>query len=240
MIILMSTALPSVSVILAVKNGADFLRESLESALKQDHPPQEILVLDDQSIDGTRAIAESFASSGVRYLGNDPPLGIAGSRNRGIELARAELLAFTSHDDIWLPQKLRIQCERFSRDPALDCCLSHVHCFVDPGEKAAPKSFPQRLTDTDVPGWVIETLVARRSAFERAGRFDEKFAQADDTEWYARAQRLGLSILMLPVALVRKRLHQGSVTYGQERAETGRRELLEIARRSIAERRAND
>ena len=219
--------------IIAVKNGAKYLRESLDSVLKQDHPAVEILVLDDQSTDDTRAIVEKFQLPNIRFILNEPELGIAGSRNLGIALAKGDLLAFTSHDDIWLPQKLRVQCECFARDPGLECCLTHVRCFVDPNEKA-PQSFPKELIDTDVPGWVIETLVARRTAFQRAGPFDEKFAQADDTEWYARAQRMGLSILMLPEALVRKRLHAGSVTYGQERAETGRRELLEIARRSIA------
>jgi glycosyltransferase involved in cell wall biosynthesis len=232
--------LPFVSVILAVKDGAKFLRESLESVLRQSHAPLEIIVLDDQSIDETRAIVENVDSAKIRYICNDPQLGIAGSRNHGIQLAKGELLAFTSHDDIWLPEKLSRQCECFVRDAGLDVCLSHVRCFVDPNETVPPQSFPKDLIGKDVPGWVIETLVARRSAFERAGFFDETFAQADDTEWYARAQRMGLSILMLPDALVRKRLHAHSVTYGRDRAKTGRRELLEIARRSIAQQRSSD
>ncbi|HXM74481.1 MAG TPA: glycosyltransferase family A protein, partial [Chthoniobacterales bacterium] len=165
--------LPFVSVILAVKNGAKFLRESLESVLRQSHAPLEIIVLDDQSIDETRAIVENVDSAKIRYICNDPQLGIAGSRNHGIELAKGELLAFTSHDDIWLPEKLSRQYECFARDPALDVCLSHVRCFVDPHETVPPQSFPKDLVEKDVPGWVIETLVARRSAFERAGFFDE-------------------------------------------------------------------
>src|SRR5438445_457916 len=75
---------PSVSVIIAVKNGDQYLEESLRSVLAQDHRPCEILVLDDESTDETESIARQFAKYGVRFIGNHPPLGIAGSRNLGI------------------------------------------------------------------------------------------------------------------------------------------------------------
>ena len=106
--------LPSVSVILSVKNGAQYLEESLRSVLAQDHRPCEILVLDDRSTDETESITRPFATDGVRFIANRSPLGIAGSRNAGIQLAGGQLLAFASHDDIWVPHKLRKQAERFA------------------------------------------------------------------------------------------------------------------------------
>ena len=232
----MSSDALSVSVILAVKNGARFLRETLESVLAQTRTPLEIIVTDDQSTDTTRSIAESFGAP-VRYICNDPPLGIAGSRNSGIRLARGELIAFTSHDDLWLPEKLQRQCDAFACEPDLECCLTHLRCFTDANEAATPAAFPNDLLERDVPGWVIETLVARRSAFQRAGFFDESFVQGDDTEWYARVRQLGLATLMLPDVLVRKRLHSRSVTYGATKPGVAKRETLEIARRMIAARR---
>jgi glycosyltransferase involved in cell wall biosynthesis len=226
----------TVSVIVPVKNGGRFLRESLASVVRQAHPPLEVLVIDNASTDETRAIAESFGAP-VKYLRNDPELSIAATRNRGLALARGELLAFNSHDDLWLPQKLALQCEWFARNPELQLCVTHLRCFVDPDEEAKPAAFPNHLLDQDLPGWVPETLVARRLAFARAGLFDPSFAQGDDTEWFARARQLGLTTLMLNDSLVRKRLHSRSITYGATKPALASRETLEIARRMIAARR---
>ena len=226
----------SVSVVVAVKNGARFLREALDSVVRQTRPPLELLVIDNRSTDDTRAIAESFGPP-VRYFCNDPELSIAATRNRGIALATGELLAFNSHDDLWLPEKLALQAAYFERDEDLQFCVSHLRCFTDSAEAATPAAFPRHLLDRDLPGWVPETLMARHSAFARAGLFDPAFAQGDDTEWLARARQLGLAHLMLKDSLVRKRLHSRSITYGATQPALAARETLEIARRMIAARR---
>jgi glycosyltransferase involved in cell wall biosynthesis len=229
--------LPSVSVILAVKNGAKYLEESLQSVAAQDHPPCEILVVDDESTDETESIARKFESQGLRFIANHPPLGIAGSRNLGIQMARGDLLAFTSHDDIWVPQKLRKQAERFAIRPDLDYCIALVRPFLDRGMTAPPAGFRPELIGADVPGHLIETLVARPRAFERAGNFDISFRQADDTEWYARARQSGLEMEMIDEVLVHKRLHANSTTYSVTRAQQGRDEMLRIVKRSLERRR---
>jgi glycosyltransferase involved in cell wall biosynthesis len=229
--------LPSVSVIVAVKNGAQYLEESLRSVLAQDHRPCEILVLNDESTDETESIAGKFESQGVRFISNHPPLGIAGSLNLGIQLACGELVAFTSHDDIWAPHKLRKQAERFAARPELDYCIALVRPFLDPGMTAPPAGFRLKLVGADVPGYLIETLVARPRAFERAGYFDTSFRQAEDTDWYARTRQLGLEMEMIDEVLVHKRLHENSTTYNANRAEQGRRAMLRIVKQALERRR---
>jgi len=229
--------LPSVSVIIAVKDGAQYLEESLRSVLAQDHPPCEILVLDDESTDETESIARQFAAEGVRFIENHPPLGIAGSRNLGIQLARGELLAFTSHDDIWVSHKLSGQAECLAAQPELDYCIALVRPFLDRSIAAPPAGFWSELVGADVPGYLIEALVARPRAFERAGYFDTSFRQADDTEWFARARQLGLAMEMIDEVLVHKRLHGNSTTYSTARARQWRREILRVVKQTLERRR---
>src|SRR6266581_3330259 len=229
--------LPSVSVILSVKNGAQYLEESLRSVLAQDHRPCEILVLDDRSTDETESITRPFATDGVRFIANRSPLGIAGSRNLGIQLACGELLAFASHDDVWVPHKLRKQAERFAARPELDYCIALVRPFLDRSVAAPPPGFRPELVGADVPGYLPETLVARPRAFERAGNFDTSFPQADDTEWFARARQLGLAMEMIDEVLVHKRLHGNSTTYNTARARQWRREILRIVKQTLERRR---
>ncbi|MDQ6912863.1 MAG: glycosyltransferase family 2 protein, partial [Verrucomicrobiota bacterium] len=121
--------LPTVSVILPVKNGAQYMEESLRSVVDQVYRPMEILVFDHVSSEATPEIANSFC--GVRYFSTDPELSIAASRNIGISLAGGQLIAFASADDLWAPEKLWIQAECFQRDPELEFCLAHVRYFLD-------------------------------------------------------------------------------------------------------------
>src|SRR5437667_7527562 len=225
--------LPSVSVILSVKNGAQYLEESLRSVLAQDHRPCEILVLDDRSTDETESITRPFATDGVRFIANRSPLGIAGSRNAGIQLAGGQLLAFASHDDIWVPHKLRKQAERFAARRELDYCIALVRPFLDRRIAAPPPGFRPELVGADVPGYLPETLVARPRAFERAGNFDTSFPQGDDTEWFARARQFGLAMEMVDEVLVHKRLHGNSTTYSTARARQWRHGILRGVKQTV-------
>ena len=230
------TGLPTVSVILPVKNGAQYLEESLGSVVAQQYPAVEILVFDNASTDATPEIANSFG--GVRYFRNDPELSIAATRNLGIRLAKGELIAFASHDDLWVREKLRVQAECFQRDPELEFCLAHVRCFLDAGLEHAPAGLPNERIEQDLPGWLTETLVARRGTFERVGFFDEDLRQTDDTDWLARAQDMGARWTMLKETLVRKRIHGGNITYRDDTRARGQAEMLEIVRRAIERKRS--
>jgi glycosyltransferase involved in cell wall biosynthesis len=234
----MMSLLPSVSVIIPVKNGAKYLEESLRSVIAQDHRPCEILVLDNESTDETESIARQFAADGTRFIANHPPLNMAGSLNLGIQLARGELLAFTSHDDIWVPHKLRRQAERFAARPELDYCIALVRPFLDRSLAAPPPGFRPELVGADVPGYLPETLVARPRAFQRAGNFDTSFPQGDDTEWFARARQFGLAMEMVDEVLVHKRLHGNSTTYSIARARQWRHEILRVVKQTLERRRA--
>ena len=220
--------LPTVSVILPVKNGAQYLEESLRSVVGQVYRPLEILVFDHGSIEATPEIANSFC--GVRYFRTDPELSIAASRNIGVGIAGGELIAFASEDDLWAPEKLWIQAERFQRDPELQFCLAHVRYFLDGEGTSVPPGFPAELIERDLPGRLRETLVARRSTFERVGRFDESLRLADGADWLSRAQDLVAPWTMLGETLVLKRIPGGSTTYRDERCARAQEEMLEMAR----------
>lgn len=231
----MPDELPSVSVVLPVKDGAAYLAESLRSVAAQDHAPLEIFVFDNGSADASSEIAASFP--GVRVFRNDPGLSIAAARNAGIRAARGDLLAFASHDDLWSPGKLRLQATRFMENPELDFCVGHVRCFLDGALHSAPAGFPEDRVGCDLPGWLTETLVARPRAFERVGYFDESMRQGDDTDWLARARDEGLRWEMLAETLVEKRLHGANITYRAGTRARGKEEMIEIARRAIARKR---
>src|SRR5690349_13432849 len=98
---------PLISVIVPVYNGSDFLSEAIDSIRQQMYGSIEIIVVDDGSTDSTPQIIESFANS-IQSIRQDNA-GPAAARNAGIRLAHGEVIGFLDADDLWPPDKLKIQ-----------------------------------------------------------------------------------------------------------------------------------
>lgn len=117
-----SGLIPLVSVVVPVYNGAETLPLALDSALKQE-VDLEVLVVDDGSTDGTAAVMERYRDDPrVRYEKNQKNLGAAGSRNRGVAMARGKYVAFLDSDDCWAPGKLKKQLALLADTGSVLCC----------------------------------------------------------------------------------------------------------------------
>lgn len=92
----------TISVVIPLFNKADYLKQAIESVLGQSRRPQEILVIDDGSTDGGDRIVRDYAST--VQLVCVPHAGVSAARNRGIEMARGQLVAFLDADDVWKPR----------------------------------------------------------------------------------------------------------------------------------------
>jgi glycosyltransferase involved in cell wall biosynthesis len=218
---------------MVVRDGAAFLAEALASVFASRLKPLEVLVIDGGSRDGSAALAA--AVPGVVVVAQDGH-GIAAAYNQGIALARGELVAFLSHDDLWLPGKLDRQAALMRADPELMYSVTLVAHFLEPGCRVPP-GFRASLLDRPVPGFVMETLIARPAAFARIGAFNVAFGLAEDTDWFARARDAGLKMAVLPEVLVRKRVHGRNASLTDPRVN---RFLLAALRGSLARKRAAD
>ena len=102
----------AVSVIITAHDEAAFLGAAIDSVLAQELPADEILVVDDGSVDGTRAVMDARAAARpdvIRTITLPRNRGAPFARNTGAAQARGELLAFLDGDDVWLPRKLAVQ-----------------------------------------------------------------------------------------------------------------------------------
>ncbi len=220
----MTTNYP-ISVILIVKNGERYLNQSIDSILKQDIPLQEILVIDGHSTDSTSAIAESYPQVTWRLQSG---VGVSDAYNQGIRSARGDYIAFISHDDIWEPDKLRLQFRMFD-DPSLDYCITWFDYFLAPGE-LPPPGFRREWLNSHHVGKIMETLMVRKRVFDRVGGFDPSLSTAEDADWYARAQDAGLEYRVLEKVLVHKRIHERNVSINTRENNAN---LLRALKRSI-------
>ncbi|HEX4871819.1 MAG TPA: glycosyltransferase [Nevskiaceae bacterium] len=124
------TALPSVTVVMATYNYRDFLAESLDSVFAQRHAPQQLIVVDDGSTDGSGDWLR-------QHHGARPGLELIVRENRGqlasfVEAsarARGEVIAYLDADDVWEPDYLARIGEIYAQRPEIGCVYTNLRYF---------------------------------------------------------------------------------------------------------------
>ena len=222
---------PLVSVIIPVYNGARHLRAALESVFAQTYRSFEVIVVDDGSVDDSGIIAQSFPD--VRYI-HQTNCGVAAARNHGIEAARGEFFAFLDQDDLWTPDKLRLQIEYLLSHPEIGYTLTQQKFFLHPGA-TLPAWFRKELFDSVHTGWVLGTLVVRRTTFEQVGNFTTGYSAANDSDWFFRAKAAAIPMAVVPELLLLKRIHE---TNDSARAKEILSELLKVVKTSLDRQRS--
>ncbi len=99
------------SVALCTYNGEKYLGEQLASIAAQTRPPDELVICDDRSTDGTVDVVKRFAAQApfrVRLEVNENNLGSTRNFERAIAMCEGELIALSDQDDVWLPEKLEL------------------------------------------------------------------------------------------------------------------------------------
>lgn len=225
----MSTASPRVSVVLPVYNRRSHVAEAIASVRAQTRPADELVVVDDGSTDDSVAIVERAAGPGTIIL-RQPNRGIGAARNRGLAAATGERIAFIDSDDLWEPAKLALQGRVLDEDESADLVFGHVREFLSP-ERATELASTYAAATAPIPGPIATTLLARRSAIDRIGPFDETLRVGEFVEWMTRARDLGLGIRMLDATLARRRIHGGNTVLTRSGADYLRAIKMTLDRR---------
>lgn len=118
----MATNAANISVVMATYNGALFLAKQLDSIIHQSLQPSEIIVCDDGSTDTTAQILEEYSKKyGLRFYKNETKLGVVRNFKKAVSLTSPDnFIALADQDDIWLPDKLKIQYEHLSSFKNID------------------------------------------------------------------------------------------------------------------------
>ncbi len=193
---------PTISVVIPTYNRARFLPSAVASVRAQSYPCDEILIVDDGSSDDTPEVVATFGP-GVRLI-RQINAGPAAARNRGIDEARGDLVAFLDTDDRWLPGKLAAQVRLFRREPALGMVCADMAIENDVGIRLVESNFVLRGLQhdfaaldgrplPDAPRRLLEvnfvntsTVVAKRQLLLALGGFDTRLRYGEDLELWLR------------------------------------------------------
>ena len=202
-----------VSVVIPTYNRAAFLVEAIDSVLAQTWKPMEIIVVDDGSTDGTREALGRYGDR-VRYFYKENG-GPSSARNLGIKKARGTYVAFLDSDDVWEPEKLRIQMDFMREHPEIKfvCTDSSLIGSRKSRERKLRKDSMGHLFPILYSNSFIRTSTAlmAKDCFGEIGYFNGEFEPAEDYDlWFRGAKRY--AIAYLSQTLVRYRKHGENIS----------------------------
>lgn len=221
-----------VSVIIPCYNAAAYIGEAIDSVLKQGPEVYEIIVIDDGSTDASASAVNSFGPT-VLYK-HQSNQGISAARNRGVEQASGDYIAFLDADDLWPAGSLEQRLDALRKDQELDSAFGMVEQFISPDvdqETRAGLHCPAGSQHGRLAG----CMVIRRDAYGRVGPFDEELRLGETMDWIARAEAIGISMVMLDDVVLRRRIHGSNTVLTEERQNA---DYLRALRASIVRRRA--
>jgi glycosyltransferase involved in cell wall biosynthesis len=209
---------PTVSVVIPVYNGADYLKEAIESVLAQTYSSLELIVVNDGSSDAgrTEEIARSYGV--VRYFAKENG-GVASALNLGIQEARGDYIAWLSHDDLFYPGKIALQIEQMGRFPEKNVVLYgnfdiiNEHSKVTGAIRLENPPSPEKMRYTLLVRYPVHgcTTLIPKSCFLECGLFNEQLRTTQDYEmWFRLASRF--RFIHMPEALIQTRHHSGQGT----------------------------
>jgi GT2 family glycosyltransferase len=227
---------PSVSIVLPTRSRPEALAQALERVARQTHPELELILVRDggEPLDG----ASDWWIRGLpfpvrRIEHDDPPEGPGRSRNRGIEAARADAIAFLDDDDLWERDHVERLARALDSSPDLDVVYSDARILDEAARRSLTLARDFDLSVFGRDGFIPPSaMAARRATFDRLGAFDESLAYSEDWDWLLRVARSGGRVRRVPGASVTVRVHPGGLSaLTPERMEERRRCLAELARR---------
>jgi glycosyltransferase involved in cell wall biosynthesis len=195
-----------------VYNGEAYLGEAVESILGQTYPELELVVVDDCSEDGSGAILDRYDDERMVRARNPERLGIAGSRNRGAELARGEFIAVMDQDDVSLPERLATEVRFLDEHRELDAVGTWVTLIDRTGaplgewrHPCEPEEVRRSLADR---GCIANgSALIRTEALRRVGGY-RPIPVVDDYDLWLRLTDQRACVANIPEFLFRYRIHE--------------------------------
>jgi glycosyltransferase involved in cell wall biosynthesis len=226
---------PRVSVVVAFLNGEPYLKEAIESVLRQTYADWEVLLVDDGSTDLSPGTARGVADRwpGRVRLFTHPGRenrGLSASRNLGIQHARGDYVAFLDADDVWLPNMLSLQVAALDAHPKVGMVYAATQWWygwtgdpadvrrdfiLDPRVPAGVEHPPPTLLPTFLHDGGITpcscSILVRRELAQRVGGFEARFRDLYEDQVFYTKVCLTTSVLRLDACVARYRQHRQSM-----------------------------
>lgn len=227
---------PLVSLITPSYNQGQFLEQTIHSVIKQDYPKIEYLVIDGGSTDQSIEIIQKYGSR-ITYWVSEPDKGQAEAINKGLALAKGEIIGWLNADDMLLPGTIQLAVETFQKNPEVDVFYGHLERIDDNGQLVPTPTLPKDRVTFSKQLVIGECLVNQPGSFwrkeimDRVGLLNPDLHYVLDYEYWIRLALEGAIFHRVSNTVAYFRLSHSSKTVIQTAQMA--REQLEILERTL-------
>lgn len=186
---------PLVSIVMPVKDGADFVAQAIESVLNQTYSDFELIVINDGSTDHSLKVIEAFDDPRLMILTQENQ-GVSKTSNRGLALCRGKYITRHDHDDLSLPARFAQQVQYLNDHPQCGLLGTAAEVWTPTGPTGRFRDFPttpgaiafELIFDSP---FVLSSVMFRREVLEKVGNFSEDPLRTpmEDFEFISRVGR---------------------------------------------------
>jgi glycosyltransferase len=203
----------TITVITVVYNGENTIEHTLQSVLMQTVPPDEYLIVDGASMDGTLTIVknyeEAFAQRGISYrIISERDYGIYDAMNKGVRAASGEFVAMLNSDDWYEPDAIKTVKEEYEKQP-FDLGYGSMRYVGKQGKLLVKKSGLDSFVSSR--NWNHPTTFVRRDLCIRYP-FDLNLKVYADFDWYLKLRTMDLRICIFPTDRVLTNFRAGGAS----------------------------
>lgn len=222
--------LPKISVIMPTFNQANFIKESIDSVLKQHYSNLELIVMDGGSTDKTIDILRKYGSKLIWKSQRDK--GQTDAINKGLKMATGDILAYLNSDDLYEADALKKVANFFINNPKKQ--IIHAKGKYIDGKGDYLEDYPSAIVNRETMFYECNicqpTVFFRRQVYEKIGQFNIKCRNAMDYEYWLRVLNY-YPITFVNEYLAKYRLHTGSKTVSLQPAIY--KELIKISKKQF-------
>jgi len=209
---------PLVSIVLPTYNGASYIRDSIESCLKQSYQNIEIIIVNDASTDNTATIIEEYNRrySRVKVLHHSKNRKLPAALNTGFHEAKGRFLTWTSDDNMYRDNAVSVLLTYIMKNEKVSLVYSDYSVINCDGVVISEVCLPplSKILEMNVIG---ACFLYKREVFDELGGYDSSRFLVEDYEYWLRVAST-YKLMHLPRDLYFYREHENSLTSQQESA----------------------
>lgn len=233
---------PTISIITACLNRADFIADAVESVLQQNYTEVEHLVIDGGSTDGTLEVLSRYPHL---HVTSEPDQGVYDAWNKGLNLAQGQIVGFLNSDDLYAANTFYDIAQVFVNNPNLQALMGKARIFRQSHDQtqetilvSSTCPIDKLLQTVPLSRLWINAWFFRKSLFDQIGQFNWRYRLSSDREFLFRLAAEKIRYQRLEKIIYQYREHAGSLTFSNQEHNRLQsfKENLEIAERLLSEK----
>ena len=212
-----------VSVIMPVRNGENYMQQSIDSIKKQD-VSLELIIVNDGSTDKTEQIARD---NNCIVVNHEKSKGQVVAKNTGLKIAKGEYILFCDHDDVLTDNAISTMLDEFAKDKDIMVVSAKIKDFISPDAK----NQNQTIKEEPYYGCLAGSILFKKEVFDKIGLFDKNIKAGEIIALMTKLEQYNIKVKKIDFVSSHRRIHD--TNYGKTNRKSEFKDYAALLRQKL-------